>query len=86
MLKAIQDHSYLSKFHTTTPEEYWAEGVQSYLDANKMVDRPNGIHNAIDGTMYVCDRDRQLDRGKRPRSGQRGRQAVALNAAALARS
>src|SRR5262249_11319661 len=24
-------------------EEHWAEGIQSYFDANKMVDPPNGI-------------------------------------------
>jgi len=28
-------------------EEYWAEGVQSWFDANRRVDAPDGIHNDI---------------------------------------
>lgn len=27
--------------------EYWAEGVQSWFDANKAADPPNGIHNHV---------------------------------------
>ena len=41
-------------------EEYWAEGVQSYFDANKMVDRPNGIHNAIGTRAKLKEYDRDL--------------------------
>lgn len=31
----------------TNAAEYWAEGVQSYFDCNRVSDPPNGIHNAI---------------------------------------
>jgi hypothetical protein len=31
----------------SNPDEYWAEGVQSYFDTKKFVDPPNGIHNSI---------------------------------------
>jgi hypothetical protein len=41
-------------------EEYWAEGVQSYFDANKTVDPPNGIHNAIDTRAKLKEYDRDL--------------------------
>ena len=41
-------------------EEYWAEGVQSYFDANKMVDRPNGIHNAIGTRAKLKEYDQDL--------------------------
>jgi hypothetical protein len=41
-------------------EEYWAEGVQSYFDANRMVDPPNGIHNAIGTRAKLKDYDPEL--------------------------
>ena len=31
----------------TNRAEYWAEGVQSYFDCNRIADPPNGIHNSI---------------------------------------
>ncbi len=37
------------------PNEYWAEGVQSYFDANQTADPPNGIHNAV-GTRPALER------------------------------
>ena len=41
-------------------EEYWAEGVQSYFDANKTVDPPNGIHNAIGTRAKLKEYDQDL--------------------------
>jgi hypothetical protein len=29
------------------PSEYWAEGVQSYFDANRHADPPDGVHNHV---------------------------------------
>ena len=34
-------------YAATNRGEYWAEGVQSWFDANIAVDVPNGIHNGI---------------------------------------
>lgn len=31
----------------TNPDEYFAEGVQSYFDTNLRADPPNGVHNAV---------------------------------------
>jgi hypothetical protein len=41
-------------------EEYWAEGVQSYFDANRFVDPPDGIHNAINTRAKLKKYDRPL--------------------------
>lgn len=41
-------------------EEYWAEGVESYFDVNKIVDPPNGIHNAIGTRAKLKDYDPAL--------------------------
>jgi len=41
-------------------EEYWAEGVQSYFDANSSADPPNGIHNAINTRAKLKDYDPAL--------------------------
>lgn len=34
-------------YAATNPSEYWAEGVQSYFNANRTASPPNGIHNGI---------------------------------------
>jgi hypothetical protein len=41
-------------------DEYWAEGIQSYFDANKSVDPPNGIHNGINTRMKLKTYDPEL--------------------------
>ena len=41
-------------------DEYWAEGVESYFDVNKMIERPNGIHNAISTREKLKDYDPML--------------------------
>jgi alpha-glucosidase len=49
-----------STYSMSNAEEYWAEGVQSYFDANKMVDPPNGIHNGIDTRIKLKKYDPDL--------------------------
>jgi hypothetical protein len=44
-------------YSMSNAEEYWAEGIESYFDANKMVDPPNGIHNAISTQGKLKDYD-----------------------------
>jgi hypothetical protein len=41
-------------------EEYWAEGVESYFDANRFADPPDGIHNAINTRAKLRIYDRPL--------------------------
>jgi hypothetical protein len=47
-------------YSMANPEEYWAEGVQSYFDANRRVDPPNGIHNAVNTRVKLKDYDPEL--------------------------
>ncbi|MEX2540260.1 MAG: hypothetical protein WD314_00555 [Trueperaceae bacterium] len=35
-------------YAAANPEDYWAEGVQSYFDANVAAEPPNGVHNHVD--------------------------------------
>jgi hypothetical protein len=41
-------------------EEYWAEGVESYFDANRFADPPDGNHNAINTRAKLKAYDRPL--------------------------
>ena len=34
-------------YRSENPDEYWAEGVQDWYDANAQANPPNGIHNAV---------------------------------------
>jgi hypothetical protein len=34
-------------YAATNPDEYWAEGAQSWFDANREAEPPDGIHNAV---------------------------------------
>lgn len=40
--------------------EYWAEGVQSYFDANGSADPPDGIHNDVDTRSELASYDPAL--------------------------
>lgn len=35
-------------YAATNADEYWAEGAQSWFDANRSASPPNGIHNDVD--------------------------------------
>jgi hypothetical protein len=45
--KAIQKGLWNNTYAVTNHKEYWAEGVQSWFDANLQADPPNGIHNHV---------------------------------------
>jgi len=45
--KAKAEGLWKDTYAITNRGEYWAEGVQSYFDCNRIADPPNGIHNAI---------------------------------------
>ena len=45
---AIAAGLWANTYAATNPGEYWAEGVQSWYDANLQRDPPDGVHNAID--------------------------------------
>jgi hypothetical protein len=47
-------------YSRTNAEEYWADGVQSYFDASRMVDPPNGTHNAINTRAKLKEYDQDL--------------------------
>ncbi len=44
-------------YAATNSEEYWAEAVQSYFDANVAATPPNGIHNDIDTNVELAEYD-----------------------------
>ncbi|HEY0865746.1 MAG TPA: hypothetical protein VGE01_00110, partial [Fimbriimonas sp.] len=45
--KAMAKGLWKETYAATNPEEYWAEGVQTYFDCNRRASPPNGIHNEI---------------------------------------
>jgi len=45
--KANKKQLWARTYAATDYLEYWAEGVQSYFDANMPVEKPNGVHNGI---------------------------------------
>ncbi|HTE17869.1 MAG TPA: hypothetical protein VK689_05750 [Armatimonadota bacterium] len=45
---AKADGRWARTYAATNPDEYWAEGVQSWYDANREALPPNGIHNEVD--------------------------------------
>ena len=44
----------------SNPEEYWAEGVQSYFNTNLSSPVPDGVHNKIDTREELADYDPDL--------------------------
>ena len=40
--------------------EYWAEGVQDWFDANRDADPPNGVHNHVNTREELWDYDPRL--------------------------
>lgn len=45
---AVQSNLWTQTYAIASDAEYWAEGVQSFFDANLESSPPNGIHNEID--------------------------------------
>jgi hypothetical protein len=53
--QAIAEGLWKNTYAASNPSEYWAEGVQSYFDANRTADPPNGVHNNI-GTREALEK------------------------------
>lgn len=47
-------------YAATNVEEYWAEGVQSWFDANAYANPPNGIHNQVSTRLALYEYDAEL--------------------------
>lgn len=54
---AVQRGLWKETYAATNHKEYWAEGVQSWFNANKEVNRPDGIHNQINTHFEVLRYD-----------------------------
>lgn len=46
--QAMEEGLWADTYATSNPDEYWAEGVQSYFNANLEADPPDGVHNHVD--------------------------------------
>jgi len=57
---AMAENLWNNTYAATNQDEYWAEGVQSYFDANLSASPPNGIHNDIDTRAELKTYDPQL--------------------------
>ncbi|WP_437521835.1 hypothetical protein WME79_29940 [Sorangium sp. So ce726] len=57
---ALQAGKWENTYAATNKDEYWAEGVQSWFDANTEAIPTNGIHNEIDTRAELRDYDRPL--------------------------
>lgn len=44
---ALANNLYQNTYADDTVEEYWAEGVQNWFNANLESDPPNGLHNSV---------------------------------------
>jgi hypothetical protein len=44
-------------YAATNVDEYWAEGVQSWFDANLEADPPNGVHNFVNTREELIEYD-----------------------------
>jgi len=44
----------------TNPDEYWAEGVQTYFNSNIGIGLPNGVHNSINTREELAEYDPAL--------------------------
>lgn len=51
---------WIDTYSMQNEEEYWAEGVESYFDANLFQHPPNGIHNEINTRAKLKQYDPQL--------------------------
>lgn len=45
--QALAEGLWEDTYAATNIQEYWAEGVQSWFDANRTADPPNGVHNHV---------------------------------------
>ena len=59
---AISKGLWKNTYAATNVEEYWAEGVQSWFDANLQANPPNGVHNEINTREELKQYDPDLAR------------------------
>lgn len=59
-LAAIAAGKWANTYAETNADEYWAEGVQDWFNANLQSDPPNGIHNSINTRQELQQYDPQL--------------------------
>ena len=59
---AMQRGLWKQTYAATNADEYWAEGVQDWFDANLHADPPNGIHNAVHTREQLKKYDPELAR------------------------
>ncbi|MCA9206113.1 MAG: hypothetical protein KDA59_23840 [Planctomycetales bacterium] len=57
---AMKRGLWANTYAATNHKEYWAEGVQSWLNANREVSRGDGIHNGINTHRELRDYDPDL--------------------------
>ncbi len=57
---ALSAGKWADTYAATNVDEYWAEGVQSWVDANLWSDPPNGIHNKVSTRGALIDYDPAL--------------------------
>ena len=58
--QAMAARLWVNTYAAWNPQEYWAEGVQSYFDTNLQADPPNGIHNHVNTRAELLAYDRRL--------------------------
>ena len=58
--RANKKQLWAKSYAATDHLEYWAEGVQSYFDANMPVSRPDGIHNGVATCVALKQDDPEL--------------------------
>lgn len=58
--QALEEGLWDNTYASTSLEEYFAEGVQSWFNANMKVEEPNGIHNDINSNEELKAYDPRL--------------------------
>lgn len=58
--KARKEGLWKDTYAMTNPEEYWAEGVQSYFNSNTSSPIPDGVHNRVNTRVELADYDPDL--------------------------
>ena len=54
---AIASGLWVNTYAATNKDEYWAEGVQAWYNANLESDPPDGVHNAINTRAELANYD-----------------------------
>jgi hypothetical protein len=58
--RAVRSGRWRDTYAATNHAEYWAEGVQSWFDANRTARRPDGVHNHVGTRAALNDYDPDL--------------------------